>query len=76
MSSSKAKVIYERTDPEPALYWLILVSIKHYQEEDQATTQNKNTAEYLIKEINIHHFVILKKFNFTDCFLLVTYILI
>lgn len=42
----------------------------------KATTQNKNTAEYLIKEINIHHFVILKKFNFTDGFLLVTYILI
>lgn len=42
----------------------------------KATTQNKNTAENLIKEINIHHFVILKKFNFTDGFLLVTYILI
>lgn len=27
----------------------------------KTTTQNKNTAENLIKEINIHHFVILKK---------------
>lgn len=51
-------------------------SLNITRKRTKATTQNKNTAEYLIKEIDIHHFVILKKFNFTDGFLLFIYILI